>query len=88
MKKQQGDRNKYESYYLDKGKVKVGLRVGRAENISVTINEGYTFSLFPGLMHCRVGIDNCKIIEISTKDEDSDSYLVEDGNTYKHKVDL
>jgi len=80
--------NKYESYYLDKGNVAVGLRIGRAQNISVTVNEGHSFNMFPGLMHCRIGIEKCRIVEISTQDEDSDSYLVEDGNSYNHEVNI
>ena len=76
--------NKYESYYIEEGSLKVGLRIGRAENISVNLKKNNSFSMFPGLMHCRMAIEDVKIIEISTKDEDSDSYLVEDGRYYKH----
>ena len=76
--------NKYESYYIAEGILTVGLRVGRAENTSVIMKKNNSFSMFPGLMHCRIPIEDVLIIEISTKDEDSDSYIVEDGQNYIH----
>jgi len=30
-------------------------------------------------------VQDCVIIEVSTKDEDSDSHIVEDGKVYVHK---
>lgn len=77
--------HKKECYFLQEGKLKVGLRVGRAENKSVTLLPGDVFIMYPGLMHMRICMENCIIIEISTKDEDSDSHLVEDGQTYRHR---
>ena len=40
---------KVESYYIDSGKLKVGLRGGRAKNKSVILNEGDVFHIKPGL---------------------------------------
>ncbi len=77
--------NKKECYYLQEGKLKVGLRVGRAENKSITLEKGDTLILQPGVMHMRICLEDCVIIEVSTKDEDSDSHLVEDGKKYVHK---
>ncbi len=77
--------HKKECYFLQEGKLKVGLRVGRAENKSVTLLPGDVFIMYPGLMHMRICMENCIIVEISTKDEDSDSHLVEDGQTYRHR---
>ena len=76
--------DKVETYYIHSGKVKVGLRVGRAENRSVIVAAGETFEVPPGLMHMRIGIEDSVIIEVSTRDDDSDSHLVEDGATYQH----
>ena len=35
-------------------------------------------------MHMRMGLEDTVIIEVSTRDNDADSYLVEDGQTYSH----
>jgi quercetin dioxygenase-like cupin family protein len=75
---------KTEAYYVSKGKVKVGLRIGRAQNVSIDLEQGDVFQVLPGTMHMRMGIEDCEIIEISTRDFDSDSRLVEDGKIYTH----
>ncbi|VVC02135.1 Cupin [uncultured archaeon] len=77
--------SKHETYFVHSGKLKVGLRVGRAENRSVALEKGDVFHIPPGLMHMKIATDNCVVIEISTKDDDSDSHLVEDGQKYVHK---
>jgi mannose-6-phosphate isomerase-like protein (cupin superfamily) len=78
---------KYETYYVHSGEVKVGLRIGRAENRSIVMTPGESYDVRPGVMHLRIGLEDTVIIEISTRDSDSDSYLVEDGQTYRH-IDL
>jgi len=75
---------KEESYYIEKGKLRVGLRIGRAENKSVILNEGDIFHIPVGLMHMRIAEEDVVIIEVSTKDDDTDSHLVEDGKKYRH----
>ena len=77
---------KDENYYILSGKLQVGLRIGRAENKTITLNEGDVFHIPPGLMHMRIALEDTQIIEWSNKDDDSDSHIVEDGKTYKHKV--
>jgi len=76
---------KREVYYVESGILKIGLRVGRAENKSVTLSEGEIFHIEPGLMHMRIAVTDCIIVEISTKDNNSDSHIVEDGTKYIHK---
>jgi len=76
--------SKVETYYLHSGKIKVGLRVGRGENKSVALSAGEAFDVEPGLMHMRIGIEDSVIVEVSTRDDDRDSHLVEDGRTYQH----
>lgn len=75
---------KSESYYLHSGLLRLGLRIGRAENHSIMMGAGESYDVRPGVMHMRMGLEDTVIIEISTRDSDSDSYLVEDGQTYKH----
>ena len=77
---------KDENYYILSGRLKVGLRTGRAENREVILNEGNIYHIPPGLMHMRIALEDTHIIEWSNKDDDSDSHIVEDGKTYKHKV--
>ncbi len=75
---------KRETYYIHSGLVKVGLRIGRAENHSIVMSPGESYDVRPGVMHLREGLEDTVIIEVSTRDSDSDSYLVEDGQTYHH----
>ena len=77
---------KDENYYILSGKLKVGLRIGRAENKEVILNEGDVYHISPGLMHMRCAIEDTHIIEWSNKDDDSDSHIVENGLLYQHKV--
>jgi mannose-6-phosphate isomerase-like protein (cupin superfamily) len=75
---------KRETYYIHSGLVKVGLRIGRAENHSIVMSPGESYDVRPGVMHLRIGLEDTVILEVSTRDSDSDSYLVEDGQTYRH----
>ena len=76
---------KKESYYIESGILKVGIRIGRAENKSLILEEGDVFHIPVGLMHMRIALTDCVIIECSTKDDDGDSHIVEDGRNYMHK---
>jgi mannose-6-phosphate isomerase-like protein (cupin superfamily) len=75
---------KSESYYIHSGLLKVGLRIGRAENRSIVMVAGQSYDVRPGVMHMRMGLEDTTILEVSTRDSDSDSYLVENGQTYHH----
>ena len=75
---------KDEYYYIFSGKLKVGLRIGRAKNTSLIMNEGDVIRIQPGLMHMRIALEDTIIIEWSNKDDDSDSHIVEDGKKYTH----
>jgi mannose-6-phosphate isomerase-like protein (cupin superfamily) len=76
--------HKYESYWIQSGVLKVGLRVGRAENHSLVLRAGESYDITPGVMHMRIALEDTVIIEVSTRDSDADSFLVEDGQTYQH----
>lgn len=70
---------KLESYFIHSGTLLLRLRAGRGEDRFFEMQTGESALIPPGLMHQRGGIEDAVIIEISTKDEDSDSFLVEDG---------
>ena len=77
--------NKQESYYIESGCLKVGTRIGRAENTSLVLNQGDVFHIPVGFMHMRIALEDTVIIEFSTLDDDGDSHIVEDGKTYIHE---
>lgn len=74
---------KRETYWIHSGRLKVGLRVGRAENRSIVLEAGQSYDILPGVMHMRIALEDTVIIEASTRDSDADSHLVEDGQTYR-----
>ena len=77
--------SKDEKYFIREGKLKLGLRIGRAQNKSIILEKGDVYQVPPGLMHMRMAIEDTTIIEWSNKDDDSDSNIVEDGKTYEFK---
>ncbi len=79
---------KEESYYIESGRLKVGTRIGRAKNTSLILERGDIFHIPVGFMHMRIALEDTVIIEFSTRDDDGDSHIVEDGMTYKHEENL
>ena len=75
---------KQEAYYIESGRLKVGTRIGRAKNTSIVLEQNDVFHIPVGFIHMRIALEDTVIIEFSTLDDDADSHLVEDGNTYKH----
>ena len=78
---------KDEYYYIQSGKLKVGMRIGRAKNKSIILEAGDVFHIPPGLMHMRIALEDTLVIEWSNKDDDADSNIVEDGKTYVFEED-
>lgn len=76
--------DKEEYYFLLKGKLKIGMRIGRAQNTSVVLQAGQLYHIPKGLMHMRIALEDCTILEWSNTDNDTDSNIVEDGKTYIH----
>jgi quercetin dioxygenase-like cupin family protein len=70
---------KTETYFIHSGRLLLRLRAGRGEDRWFVLPAGTTLDIPPGLMHQSGAIEDTVIIEISTHDEDSDSFLVEDG---------
>ena len=73
--------NKLETYYIHSGELLVRLRAGRGEDRSFVLKKGDTLLIPPGVMHQDGGLEDTVIIEVSTHDVDSDSFIVEDGAT-------
>lgn len=74
--------DKTETYFVHSGRLLVRLRAGRGEDRFFILSAGSTFTIPRGLMHQDGGIEDTVIIEISTHDEDADSFIVEDGQRY------
>ncbi|MDA9930229.1 hypothetical protein N9E91_03200 [Alphaproteobacteria bacterium] len=73
---------KDEYYFIAQGRLKLGLRIGRARNVAVILEQGDVYHIPPGLMHMRMALEDTLIIEWSNKDDDEDSNIVEDGQFY------
>lgn len=78
--------NKKESYYLVDGILDIGVRIGKTKNFLINLKKNTIFTINPGLMHMRIARTKCKIVEISTYDNPSDTCIVEDGRIYKHII--
>jgi len=70
---------KTETYFIHSGKLLIRLRAGRGEDRFFELPAGYTLNIPPGLMHQSGALEDTVVMEVSTHDEDSDSFLVEDG---------
>jgi mannose-6-phosphate isomerase-like protein (cupin superfamily) len=75
--------NKKESYYINSGKLHLGLRYGRAKQRIIKLNKDDTFLMKPGTMHMRMSKKDTNIIEMCTADSNDDSIIVHDGKKYK-----
>lgn len=73
--------DKTEGYYIHSGTLLVRVRAGRAEEKVFELSAGQAMLIPRGLMHQRGGRHDAVIMEVSTKDDDADSFLVEDGQT-------
>jgi len=76
---------KKELYYIQDGKLKVGMKIGRGQNKSLILEKGEVFEINPGLMHMRIALEDTTIIEVATHDRESDSHIVHDGKEYVFK---
>ena len=75
--------NKKESYYINFGKLYLGLRYGRAKQKIIKLNKNNVFLMKPGTMHMRMSKNDTNIIEMCTADSNNDSIIVHDGKKYK-----
>lgn len=73
---------KMETYFIHSGCLLVRLRAGRGQDRWFTLRPGTILNIPPGLMHQSGAIEDTVIMEVSTHDEDSDSFLVEDGERF------
>lgn len=70
---------KEEIYFLISGQLDLRLRLGRAEDHTITMNEGEYFKIPVGLMHQRSAVTGVKLLEWASSDDPKDSHIVEDG---------
>ena len=68
---------KTETYFIHSGKLFLRLKAGQGEDRFFVVEPGQAVQITPGLMHQAGGLEDTVIIEISTRDEDADSFLVE-----------
>jgi mannose-6-phosphate isomerase-like protein (cupin superfamily) len=73
---------KTETYFIHSGCLLVRLRAGRGEDRWYPLGPGTLLNIPPGLMHQSGAIADTVIMEVSTHDEDADSFLVEDGERF------
>lgn len=73
---------KIEGYYIYSGTLLLHLRDAQAQDQFSELKEGSTVLLPAGLMHQKGGLEDTVIIEISTRDQDTDSFLVENGKEH------
>lgn len=69
--------NKTETYFIHSGKLLLRFRAGQGEDKFFVVNSGQAVDITPGLMHQAGGLEDTIIIEISTRDRDTDSFIVE-----------
>ena len=74
---------KKENYYINYGKIDLGIRYGRAKQKIIQLPNKCSFLMLPGTMHMRMARLDTQIIEMSTKDNDDDSIIVHDGKKFK-----
>jgi len=74
---------KTETYFVHSGELWLRLRAGRGEDRFFALRQGETLLIPPGLMHQNGGRKDTVLIEVSTHDEDADSFIVEDGARHR-----
>lgn len=78
---------KTETYFIHSGRLLLRLRAGQGEDRFFILNPGQAITITPGMMHQAGGLKDTVIIEASTHDEDSDSYIVEGEREAMPKLD-
>jgi mannose-6-phosphate isomerase-like protein (cupin superfamily) len=73
---------KMETYFIHSGRLLVRLRAGRGQDRWFPLAAGTLLHIPPGLMHQSGALEDTVIMEVSTHDEDADSFLVEDGERF------
>ena len=68
---------KTETYFIHSGKLLLRLRAGQGNDKFFVLKPGQAVDITPGLMHQAGGVEDTAIIEISTRDYDTDSFIVE-----------
>ena len=77
---------KQEAYFVHSGKLLLRVRAGKGEDKFFVLNPGQAVNISPGLMHQAGGLEDTVVIEISTRDNDGDAFLIESEFTKMPKI--
>ncbi len=72
--------NKTETFRILSGKIKLTLIYSNGEYEHITLIQGDSVDIIPGLMHQFLGLEESEIMEVSSHHEDKDSYRVSCGD--------
>lgn len=77
---------KWEVYWLQSGRLKIGFRRDRAINDELILEAGESIEIPPGTPHMRIALTDCVILEAASFDDEADTVFIEDGKIYTHEV--
>lgn len=77
---------KQEAYFVHSGKLLLRVRAGKGEDRFFVLQPGQAVDISPGLVHQAGGIEDTVVIEISTRDNDGDAFLIESEFTKMPKI--
>lgn len=77
---------KNETYFIHSGKLLLRFRAGKGEDRFFVLKPGQAVDIPPGLMHQAGGLEDTIVIEASSRDRDSDAFLVESEFTKMPKL--
>ena len=77
---------KKETYFVHSGKLLLRFRAGKGEDRFFILKPGQAVDISPGLMHQAGGLEDTIVMEVSTRDNDTDAFLVESEFTKMPKL--
>ena len=73
---------KHEIYWVLEGTLRVRLRHGRGEDSEIELGPDDCLVLHPGMMHQRIALTDVVLMEACAFDDDTDTFIVEDGKKW------
>ncbi|MDD5109526.1 MAG: transaldolase family protein [Candidatus Omnitrophica bacterium] len=77
---------KQEAYFVHSGKLLLRIRAGKGEDRFFVLHPGQAVNISPGLMHQAGGLEDTVVMEVSTRDNDGDAFLIESEFTKMPKI--